>query len=695
MTRQLSRPLPHLLLASLLAWTPARAADKAPAVKRITYDEHVLPIFRDRCVACHNQDKAKGGFRLHTYTALMAGSSSGEVVKPGNPDGSPLYLVAAHKQEPFMPPSSAKLADDKLTIIRAWIAGGALENAGSKAKIAAGPKTDIGLTSIVKGRPPGPPPMPAVKLRLEPVVKTARPGAVTALAASPWAPLVAVAGQKQVLLYHADTLNLLGILPFPEGVAHVLKFSRNGSLLLAGGGRGGKAGKVAVWSVKTGQRILTVGEETDCVLAADISADQTQIALGSPSKMIRIYSTRDGKLLREIKKHTDWLTTLEYSPDGVLLATGDRNGGLFVWEAYTGREYFSLRGHTAAITDVSWRADSNVLASASEDGTLRLWEMENGGQIKAWTAHVGGVQAARYAPDNRLLTCGRDRLVRLWDQNGAQQRVFEAFTDVALRAAVTHDTARVLAGDWTGDIRVWTTADGKRAGTLASNPQPTADRLLAATKELEARQAAHAPLAAAAAKSQAAAAKAAADLAAARQAANDRAAAAKIVLDAAARAKVAADRASADLAAAQAQVTARQVLAGALAEAAAKVKAAADKAKANKELAEAAARSQALATQATADLAAAQKKLTELTASARTAVEQFAVAQRAAATTTAAAQAAAREVEARSAPAQALAAKAAADKQAADQAAAALAAARSTVEKLKTATAGLSRPAKK
>src|SRR5262249_34095936 len=267
-------------------------------------------------------------------------------------------------------------------------------------------------------------------LTLEPVVKVSRASAVTALASSPWAPLVAVAGQRQVLLYNSDNLELLGVLPFPEGVPYVLKFSRNGSLLLAGGGRGGKSGRVVVWSVKTGERIMEVGEEYDSVLAADISADQSQIALGGPSKVIRIFSTKDGKLLHEIKKHTDWVTALEYSPDGVLLATGDRNGGLFVWEAFTAREYFSLRGHTGMITEVSWRDDSNVLASASEDPTVRLWEMENGGQVKSWGAHGGGTLAVRYGRGGRLVSTGRDRTTKVWDGNGGQQRVFEAFPDL-------------------------------------------------------------------------------------------------------------------------------------------------------------------------------------------------------------------------------------------------------------------------
>src|SRR6266481_1982144 len=284
---------------SLWSFSSACGADKAPA--KITYQDHVLPILRDKCLGCHNQDKKSGGLRLNTFTNLMAGGSSGEVIKPGDPDDSRLYLQVTHKREPFMPPKSEMLAKESLDTIRQWIVG----------------------------------------------------------------------GQKQILLYHTETLDLVGVVPFPEGVPQILKFSRNGSLLLAGGGRGAKSGRVVVWSVTTGERIFEVGEEFDAVQAADISADQTQIALGGPSKVVRVYSTKDGKLLHEIKKHTDWIYALEYSPDGVLLASADRNGGLFVWEAHTGREFFSLRGHTAAITDISWRDDSNVLASASEDGTIR------------------------------------------------------------------------------------------------------------------------------------------------------------------------------------------------------------------------------------------------------------------------------------------------------------------------------------
>jgi hypothetical protein len=484
----------------------ARADDKKPA--KITYDEHVQPIFREHCFACHNSDKARGGLALHTYTGAMAGGASGAVLKPGDADGSRLVNLVSHKEEPHMPPKSAMIAAEKIETIRQWLAGGALENSGSKANIVAKPKVEIALSGVTKGKPSGPPPMPGAKLNLDPLVRTTRANAVTALASSPWAPVFAVAGQKQVALYNSDTLDLLGILPFPEGVAYVLKFSRNGSLLLAGGGKGARSGRVVVWNVTTGERVFEVGDETDAVLAADISSDQTQIALGGASRVIRVYSTRDGKLQREIRKHTDWVTALEFSPDAVLLASGDRSGGLYVWEAFTGREYLTLRNHTAAITGLSWRIDSNVLASSSEDTTIRLWEMENGGNIKGWGAHGGGASSVQFSKDGRLVSCGRDRVAKLWKPDGALERQFEAVPDLALRVAFSHDENRVILGDWSGSVRVWKTGDGRAVGTLSSNPPTLAQRLELVTSQLAAEKVEQAKLTAAVAASQAAAQKA-------------------------------------------------------------------------------------------------------------------------------------------------------------------------------------------
>ena len=95
--------------------------------------------------------------------------------------------------------------------------------------------------------------------------------------------------------------------------------------------------------------------------------------------------------------------------------------------------------------------------------------------MRSWGAHGGGTLAVRYTRDGRLVSAGRDKTAKVWDGNGGQQRVFEAFPDLALRATFTHDGARVIAGDWSGQIRVWNGADGKQVGTLSSNPPGAAE----------------------------------------------------------------------------------------------------------------------------------------------------------------------------------------------------------------------------
>ena len=316
---------------------PARAQEK------VTYNDQVLPLIEQHCANCHNPDKKKGDLVLTSYTALLKGGGSGPVVASGNVDGSKIWKAITHAEDPTMPPNKPKLGDKELDVFRNWIAGGLLESSGSRAVVAAKSAVDLTMKLSTAGKPDGPPPMPG-ELPLEPVTHTKRGTAITGLAASPWAPLVAIAGQKQVLLYNTTNLDLLGILPFAEGQPWDLKFSRSGKLLLAAGGHGAKSGRVLLWNIESGARVATIGGEYDTVLAADISPDQSLVALGGPSRLVKIHSTKTGEVVHQMKKHTDWVTAVAFSPDGDCLATGDRNGGVVIWDAPNGQELFTTPG---------------------------------------------------------------------------------------------------------------------------------------------------------------------------------------------------------------------------------------------------------------------------------------------------------------------------------------------------------------
>jgi len=631
--------LRRFLLLSAAFGLPA-AASAADAKTKITFDQNVMPILTQHCLGCHKGESGKGGLDLSTYAKTMEGGASGAVVKPGDADASRLWRLTAHKEQPYMPPKLPVIDKAQLDTLALWVTQGALENAGSK-PVAVKPKTDVGLMSVKRGKPDVAP-MPTRPLSKVAVVTPLKANAVIAMAASPWAPLLAVGGQKQVILYHGDTLELLGILPFTHGTPTTLKFSRNGGLLLAGGGRGGQSGKVVAYDIKTGEQIIEVGNETDSVLAADISADQQLIALGGPSKMVRIYSTKDGALVTEMKKHTDWIYAVEFSPDGVLLATGDRAGGLMVWESATGREFYSLRGHTAGVLDVSWRDDSNVLASCSEDTTIKLWEMENGGQIKTWGAHAAGAQAVKFAHDNRLVSAGRDKVTKVWDMNGANTKAMPATAELGLRAAFNHDGTKVYAGDWAGSVIAYAAADAKVLVQATTNPPAAPARTLdVATKDMTAKQAEFDAATKAFADTTVKLAAATADAAPAQRLSADAANVSAAANAQAAGLKANADKAQAALVPAQAKAMATDVKAKALVEAAAKIQAAAAANKTNAELQAAAAAAKVEGDKAAAESAVAAKAVADLTAAFNAASAAYAPAAANAASAAAAAKLAA------------------------------------------------------
>jgi len=451
-----------------------QAAKKKPAAKtkaatKITFRDHVAPVFRRRCTGCHGGGQPKADLDLSRYVAVLAGGSSGTVLIPGDPLQSRLYLLVSHAEEPHMPPKRPRLPKAELELIRRWIDGGLLSTRTSRPRTSKRPRS---LLSQV-----GPPlRRPVPKSAGEPLgarprgwpavsVQTAsRARAVVALAASPWSSLVAVGGIEQVLVYDSALGKLLGVLPFPEGRPHQLAFSADGEVLWVAGGEAGVGGAVVGWQVRSGRRLFEVTDGEDVVLGAALDPSGKRLALGS-DRVVRIVDIASGKTTHRLDAHTDWVVSVGFSPDGRRLVTGDRGGGLMLWETRQWDRVARLSGHRGAVTGVAWRPDGRVVASASRDGTVRQWESEGGRALRNWMAHEGGVMGVACRGDGRLATVGRDGLARTWNQAGARLGQFGPLGDVATRVALVGVPGWLVVGDYSGDVRVWRGDQQQPAGT--------------------------------------------------------------------------------------------------------------------------------------------------------------------------------------------------------------------------------------
>jgi hypothetical protein len=439
----------------------AAVSDEEKPPPTASFDRDVQPILRKRCGNCHNAERPRGELDLTSYASVMAGGAGGKEVTARAPEESPIYLLAAHLEEPNMPPNAPMIPRRELDVLRRWIEGGLVEHAA-----------DVG-SKPAGGAAPGPLASPGGGLG--PPVVSSRAAAITALAVSPERPIAAASGHKQVLLYDVSNLKLLGGLPFPEGDVFALGFGRDGGTLLAAGGRGAESGKAVLFDTRTWRRLAELGDEFDAILAAGLSPDRSRMVLGGPGRVVKVLANPRGNNLHTFRKLTDWVTAASFSPDGLLVAAGDRFGGLFVWEARTGKEFLSLRGHAKAVTAIGWLSGGDAMATSGEDGRIEIWDLHTGKSASGWDAHPGGVLGIDVHRSGRIASAGRDRRIKVWDGPGRLAADLGPTADQAARVAWTPDGRSLVSGDCAGELRVWH-LDGSSYSMLPipTSPKPRA-----------------------------------------------------------------------------------------------------------------------------------------------------------------------------------------------------------------------------
>ena len=121
---------PALLLPALLGLGAPLAVAGASEEPERHFALKVLPLFKEKCLACHGDDvkKIKGGFDMRTRAAMLAGGDSGEAAfTPGAPEKSLLMTAVKREDDDLaMPPKeNDKLGAEQIEVLRRWIADGA------------------------------------------------------------------------------------------------------------------------------------------------------------------------------------------------------------------------------------------------------------------------------------------------------------------------------------------------------------------------------------------------------------------------------------------------------------------------------------------------------------------------------------------------------------------------------------------
>ena len=106
---------------------PLSEAKRSETDSLFVFEDLVYPVLEEKCMACHNQNRAYGGLNMSALETMVKGGNSGAGIQNGKPFESLIYKRVSfpHDHPKFMPPSGVPLSYDQIATLEWWIDNGA------------------------------------------------------------------------------------------------------------------------------------------------------------------------------------------------------------------------------------------------------------------------------------------------------------------------------------------------------------------------------------------------------------------------------------------------------------------------------------------------------------------------------------------------------------------------------------------
>jgi WD40 repeat protein len=405
-----------------------------------SYVRDIRPILQRQCQGCHQPNLKSSNLDLTTYQGLKEGGKRGTAF--------PLLVsFLTGEMKPQMPLGQSPLAPEQIELVRNWIAAGAKDDT-----LATADDSTVGSSHMA------------------PPVYT-QPPVLTALAFSPDGKVLAVSGNREILLHTLDgnaaPRRLLGT---SDSILS-LAFSRDGSLLVAAGGAPARFGEIQIWDLPAAKLRRSVMLTGDTVFGISISPDATRVAAGATDNSVRIVDAATGKELTKMGAHENWVLSTVFSVDGKRVVSVSRDRSAKLTDAATGafQENINLlRGELAA---VARHPDKDVVVIGGEDRYPYVYLMDRPKNMKIaddttlirkLERQNGAITTLAWSPDGkRIAVGGAAPEVNVYDADtGARLAACKGHSAGIYTVAFSPDSVTLATGGFDGTVRLYDTATG-------------------------------------------------------------------------------------------------------------------------------------------------------------------------------------------------------------------------------------------
>ena len=375
-----------LLYAVLIEVAQLTPQAQVPRPQAIEFSRDIRPILDKNCTSCHQPASKQSDLDLTTYAGFQAGGKRGPAFVAGSPEQSLVIQFITAALKPSMPFGQPPLAATDVSTIRDWINSGAKDDSPSEVASS------------------------------EPAVYH-QPPVITALRFSPDGKTLAVSGNREVLLHHADGSGLVKRLPGRADRILSIAFSADGNLMIAGGGTPARFGEIQFWEPREGKLLRTAEVTGDTVFGASLSPDASKVAVGCADNTVRAFESATGKELYKISAHENWVLGTAFGIDSKRLVSVGRDRAAKLIDAEAGQFLENVNQMHGELAAVARHPKADEIVIGGEDRIPYVYRMDRPRNMKVGENATLMRQLRRTR--RRDL---RTRLVARWQARGSRRR---------------------------------------------------------------------------------------------------------------------------------------------------------------------------------------------------------------------------------------------------------------------------------
>ena len=232
------------------------------------------------------------------------------------------------------------------------------------------------------------------------------------------------------------------------------RFSPNGKILASAG----NDRKLKIWSATNFDTKAKVFSHRNAIIDLVFNSTSDQLATVGFDSELRIYDLNENRVARRLRCECPDNHAVTFSDDNTLVASGGRSGVIRVWHVESGDKVSQFRPHRQRIRSIQFTPENNIV-SCGDDQMVQITDLNSTNSPKSLPRHSSKLFSISLLKNDLIATAGSDNMIHIWRMNDAKEvGTLKGHTGTV--SSLDFSNNQIASGSYDTQVRIWKFQDG-------------------------------------------------------------------------------------------------------------------------------------------------------------------------------------------------------------------------------------------